>query len=194
MAKRSHLTLQAGTRLPSGVSLVKWSLSPATNNVMYEEREGGDVTISDSLHSPVQIGTLTFTALCDFLLLSCLFRWCDFTLDLNKYHREISCKQGDMTFLQDACLAICFGVCRQSRQVEQMVCLPLPLEGAMLCTAWPGCVTLAQTLQIFSKGCAEGITLSSRSHTALCLCAGPLLQCFHPVRLLILVESIPLCR
>lgn len=62
----------------------------------------------------------------------------------------------------------------------------------MLCTAWLGCVTLAQTLQVFSKGSAEGITLSSRSHTVLCLFAGSLLQCFHPVRFLILVAD-PLC-
>lgn len=50
-----------------------------------------------------------------------------------------------------------------------MVCLPLPLEGAMFCTAWPGCVILAQTLQVFSKGSAEGITLSSEA-TQLCAC------------------------
>lgn len=109
-----------------GGSLLKWSLPSATNNLMHEEREGGDVTISNGFHLPVQIGTLISTALCDFLLLSYLFRWCDFTFGLSKYHREISCKQGDMTFLQDACLAICFGVCRQCRQVEQMVCLSAP--------------------------------------------------------------------
>lgn len=141
---------------------------------MHEEREGGDVTISNSLLCQCR-GMLIFIALCDFLLLSCLFHWCDFTFGLSKYHRKISCKQGDMTFLQDACLAVCFGVCRQSGQVEQMVCLPLPLEGAMLCTAWPGCVTLAQTLQVLSEGCAEGIILSCRSHIVLCLCADPLL-------------------
>lgn len=80
--------------------MLKWSLSSATNNLKHEEREGGDVTISNSLHLLEQIGTLIFTALCDFLLLSYLFRWCDFTFGLSKYHREISCKQGDMTFLQ----------------------------------------------------------------------------------------------
>lgn len=173
----THCRLRPGF---PGSSLLKWSLSSATNNLMYEEREGGDVTTSNSLHLPVQSGTLIFTALCDFLLLFYLFHWCGFAFSLSKYHREISCKQGDMTFLQDACLAICFGICRQSRQVEQMVCLPLPLEGAMQCTAWPGCVTLAQTLQVFSKECAEGITLSSRNHTVLCLCAGPSSVLFPP--------------
>jgi len=58
------------------------------------------MTVSDSLHFPVLIGTLIFTALCDFLLLSCLLLWYDFTFCLSKYHREISCKQGYMTFLQ----------------------------------------------------------------------------------------------
>lgn len=57
------------------------------------------MTVSDSFHSPVLIGTLIFTASCNFLLLSCLLRWCDFTFCLSKYQREISCKQGDMTFL-----------------------------------------------------------------------------------------------
>lgn len=99
MTKTSHLTLWAETRLP-WESLLKWSFSSATNNLMHgRERGGGGMTISDSLHSPVLIGTLIFTALCDFLL-SCLLRWCDFTFCLSKYHREISCKQGDMTFLQ----------------------------------------------------------------------------------------------